>query len=119
MQEFVAFVKKCQRGCDRLFIAAHNGKRFDHRVMYFHGLTLPPSLCVTWGDTMEWIQRAVPGLRSYSIANLHPGGAPPAHHNALPDCEAAIRIMNHYEIEPENLFGETWNAVKARCDAKK
>jgi len=119
MPEFVNFVKKSKEGCDELYIAAHNGKRFDHRVMYFHDLRLSSEPNIIWGDTMEWIKRIVPGLRSYSIANLHPNGAPPAHHNALPDCEAAIRILNHYQVQPCQLFGETWNAIEARCNIKK
>lgn len=76
--EFEVFLKDVSASTTNFYIAAHNGKRYDHRIMCFHGLDPPDN--ATWGDTIEWCKKRRPNLRSYSVANLHPGGPPPAAH---------------------------------------
>lgn len=110
------FFREAKESSKTLTIAAHNGKRYDHRIMFFHGFK--PPVGVPWGDSMNWIKRKHPVLDGYSIKKLYPGGSPPAAHHALPDCEAVIVIMNHHKIEPKDVKGESWNAISARCTPK-
>ena len=108
---FEAFLARARNSSKRLVIAAHNGKRYDHRILYFHGIN-PPKDAI-WGDTIEWFKSRRPNQKSYSVAALHPGGPPPAAHRALPDCEAVLRIMNAIGVRPCDAKGETWNVICA------
>jgi hypothetical protein len=59
--------------------------------------------------------------KGFSLGHLHTlrvGKPVPAAHNALPDCQGVLNVMNTmkkltYDFAKNN--SETWGAVEARC----
>lgn len=118
-KEFSAFVAK-HSSVKPVIMCAHNGKRYDHRILAHHGWT---SDCRV-ADSLQWFKNASPGRNSYSLKNLHEemfGSGVPAAHNALPDVHALVRIMNSLKIKPEDCIrmSEHWDCVAARVHGRK
>ncbi len=67
-KEFHKFVTKYTvKG--NVFLAAHNGKRYDHRILCAH--KFHPGKDVNAVDTIDVFKKAKPGHKSYSIKNLY------------------------------------------------
>ena len=119
MPEFEAFL--IDHNVDVL--VAHNGRRYDHRIMCFHGFQPPEGMLAA--DSLDWFKDAAPKQKSYSLGKLYPkfvGRAVPAAHNALPDCLAVIALMNSMpKITPDlcKTLAEPWEAIVARCIGKR
>ena len=117
--EFSAFVAK-HSAVKPVIMCAHNGKRYDHRILAHHGWTYGGRAA----DSLQWFKDASPGRNSYSLKNLHQdmfGSGVPAAHNALPDVHALVRIMNSLKIKPEDCvrMSEHWDCVVARVHGRK
>lgn len=121
--KFRAFIEK-QLGDARLVVVVgHNAKRYDHRLLFFHGFVPPLGARVRFADSIEWMKQTTEGkFPSYSISNLHKsliGSPPPAAHNALPDCYALVRIINAeaYRVHSDTAWmkSEPWHHIRSRC----
>ncbi len=112
--EFHAFVSK-HSAVKPAILAAHNGKRYDHRILAHHGW----SYDCRAADTLEWFKHKSPGRNSYSLKNLYQelfNSGVPAAHNAMPDVHALLRVMNAFKLEPGECLdhSEHWDCVMAR-----
>ena len=52
----------------QVIMAAHNGKRYDHRILEHHGFL--PGKDVKFVDTLDVFKKCLPNHKSYSIKNL-------------------------------------------------
>ena len=62
------FLKFCQRNLKKGsggVIAAHNGRRYDTRILFFHGFK--PPLGVEMADTLDWFKAKWPNLGSVRL----------------------------------------------------
>lgn len=112
--EFKRFVEKHSSGKPAL-LCAHNGKRYDHRILCHHGWDHSG-----WAvDSLQLFKDASPGRNSYSLKNLHTemfGTGVPAAHNAMPDVHAMLRVFNEMNVTPVLCVkhAESWECVRAR-----
>lgn len=116
---FLDFIEK-HRADKRCLVAAHNGRRYDHRILHFHGFK--PPLGVEFADSLDWFKAKLPGRDSYALGKIyqHLFSVPiPAAHNALPDVYAIFKCMKAAKCLPEELTSEPWAAIEARCSGKK
>ena len=120
---FVSFIKRQLDRCNLCVVVAHNGKRFDHRLLFFHGLSPPKCPALRFADSIEWFRRvSKSSLKSYSIRNLYMdsyGKVPESAHNALPDCYALINLLNSsaFNVSPDLAWelSEPWGHIRSRC----
>ena len=113
-KEFSGFIGK-HSAVRQAILVAHNGKRYDHRILAHHGCAYK---CLA-ADSLVWFQKKSPGRNSYSLKNLHTelfNSGVPAGHNAMPDVHAVLRVMNALKVEPEDClnYSEHWDCVMAR-----
>ncbi len=120
---FRKFVNKHLGESRLVVIVGHNAKRYDHRLLFFHGFVPPKGARVRFADSIEWMKHVTVGVfPRYSIDSLHKsffGKPPPAAHNAIPDCYALIRIINteKYRVHSDVawLKSEPWHNIRSRC----
>ena len=98
-----------------VILCAHNGKRYDHRILCHHGLQFKGRAI----DSLDLFKDSSPGRLSYSLKSLYSemfSTTIPAAHNAMPDVYATLRIMNEMKIEPDAFvrLAEPWSCVQAR-----
>ena len=70
---FTAFCRKHLKNSNGV-IAAHNGRRYDHRILYFHKFR--PPFKVEMADTIDWFKAKNPGLPSVRPNSLQSGFNP-------------------------------------------
>lgn len=87
------------RGDGIVNLVAHNGKRFDVRILTFehnrHDLVLPPDLYHT--DTIPVFKELFPNLFNYKLGTIYEDTfhhAIPDQHTALSDCKAMQRLLS-------------------------
>ena len=112
--EFEAFIKK-HGAVKPVILCAHNGKRYDHRILCHHNIHFKGRAV----DSLDLFKDASPGRNSYSLKNLYTdmfSAGIPAAHNAMPDVYATLRIMNAMNVEPGAFtrLAEPWSCVQAR-----
>lgn len=83
-----------------LTLLAHNGKRYDARILVFehdrHGLGLPPNLY--HADTIDVFKQIFPGRRSYKLGELHAwvlGRELENAHDAMADVDGMCALLSH------------------------
>ena len=96
-----SFLEEEASTCSRFIVAAHNGKRYDHRILCFHKLK-PPAKS-EWGDTIDWFKKRRPQLNSYSVSSLHPGGPPPAAHRVSYPCKPLVSQSYAFFIRDQGI----------------
>ena len=107
-----------------LCLCAHNGKRFDARILAFeharHNLTLPVNLY--HADTMPVFKDLMPRLNNYKLGTIYETAFHepiPDAHTALADCRAMQRLLG--TADPQRArstlfkFRESFDAVLKRC----
>jgi len=103
---------------------AHNGKRFDTRILYFeharHRLVMPNNWCFT--DSLQIFRDLYPDYKSYKLGKLYSGEFGeeiPDAHTALADAEAIRRLCTKHDpkmVTDKILkFKESRDAVAKRC----
>ena len=83
-----------------LTLLAHNGKRYDARILVFehdrHGLGLPRNLY--HADTIDVFKQIFPGRRSYKLGELHAwvlGRELENAHDAMADVDGMCALLSH------------------------
>lgn len=87
-----------------LTLCAHNGNRFDVRILIFHhnrhGIDFPNN--VLYCDTIPVFKTIFPGLASYSLGSVYAnafGTEVPNAHDAVADVQAMVDLCRHGEHE--------------------
>lgn len=87
--------------CKNITMVAHNGNRFDHKIMRHYEI-FDNSLTINWLDSMSLIREKAKGLKSYSLANLYKhffGKEIKNAHTALADVNATIAVMKKVGVK--------------------
>ncbi len=113
-KEFEDFLQK-HSTVKPVILCAHNGKRYDHRILAHHHLNFKGQVV----DSIDIFKSVSPGRNSYSLKNLHNelfGSNVPGAHNAMPDIYALLKIINQLNIETADILCkcEPFSAVQAR-----
>jgi DNA polymerase III epsilon subunit-like protein len=93
------------RNVDSMVMYAHNGLRFDARIME-HYQMIAPSVKIEWRDTIPIIRGHFGGqLESGKLGSIYEvlfGRSIELQHTALADVDALIRIMRHLQVRLES-----------------
>jgi len=113
---------------------AHNGARFDHRILKHHleqtGMPIPPNW--RFCDSLPLIKQLAPGMKKYNLGYLHKaffGCEPPNFHHARDDVDAlwnVIKKINGADDEEatkrvvnlclSSCFGEAFKTIDEELD---
>lgn len=108
-----------------IVLSAHNGKRFDSRLLFFenqrHQVPLLRDLYHV--DTLELFKAEFPNLASYSMESVHThvfGQPVPSAHNALDDCKGMANIIQKIQDKKKiekwmREHRESFDSVRKRC----
>jgi len=105
-------------------LCAHNGKRFDFRIIAFenarHKVKNLPNLYCT--DTIPVFKELFPGLENYKLGTIYSDAFKEQikdQHTALGDCKAMLRLLGcaSHQMVRDKLFKhrESFSAVIKRC----
>ena len=112
------------RGNGIVNLVAHNGKRFDARILTFehnrHDLTLPHNLYHT--DTIPVLKELFPYLYDYKLGTVYQSTFHepiPDQHTAMGDCRAMQRLLGtgSEKLIRDKLFKhrESFDCIVKRC----
>ena len=107
-----------------IILCAHNGKRFDGRILVFenarHKIPNLPNLYLT--DTIPVFKELFPGLENYKLGTIFSEAFKeriPGQHTALCDCRAMNRLLGcgNHKLVRDKLWKhrESFSAVIKRC----
>lgn len=99
---FIEWLDELRAKDDRLFLIAHNGKRFDSRIFYFecarNKLIIPKRVMFT--DSLDFYKELYPGLSNYKLGTIFATAFPREdfkdQHTALVDAAAMARVCREH-----------------------
>ena len=122
---FNEWMDRVRGGVDApLTLLAHNGKRYDARIMCFehfrHGLRLPSG--ARHADTIDVLKRVLPGRDNYKLGEVHGdllGRELENAHDAMADVDGMCALLRHLGADTvgaaADKVGEPLDAIARRC----